>query len=143
MLLGHFKDAIVAETWFLLLLGWSCALVTFWQGFRSSSNLPVVGLDVIRQVEAKHPALLFKMQLTAYVEKIYGMIRDNTKKELSNVLALCVQVKWNITCYNVIRLPDILYSEFEKKIHLDFLFWTVQKRHDGIFEKEKFCFKEL
>lgn len=52
-----------------------------------------MGLDVIRQVEAKHPALLFKMQLTAYVEKIYGMIRDNTKKELSNVLALCVQVK--------------------------------------------------
>ncbi|KAJ8616955.1 hypothetical protein MRB53_013141 [Persea americana] len=61
------------------------------QGFRSSSNLPVAGLDVVRQVEAKYPALLFKMQLTAYVEKIYGIVRDNTKKELSNVLALCVQ----------------------------------------------------
>ena len=30
------------------------------------------GLDVLRQVEAKYPALLFKQQLTAYVEKLYG-----------------------------------------------------------------------
>lgn len=50
------------------------------------------GLD-IRQVEAKYPALLFKQQLTAYVEKIYGMIRDNLKKEISPLLGLCIQVK--------------------------------------------------
>ncbi|KAI4350068.1 hypothetical protein L6164_010593 [Bauhinia variegata] len=43
------------------------------------------------QVEAKYPALLFKQQLTAYVEKIYGMIRDNLKKEISPLLALCIQ----------------------------------------------------
>ncbi|KMZ68017.1 Myosin-11 [Zostera marina] len=48
------------------------------------------GLD-IRQVEAKYPALLFKQQLTAYVEKIYGMIRDNLKKEISPLLGLCIQ----------------------------------------------------
>ncbi|KAF5482528.1 hypothetical protein F2P56_003088, partial [Juglans regia] len=63
-------------------------------GFRSSpssANLPVAGLDVVRQVEAKYPALLFKQQLTAYVEKIYGIIRDNLKKELSSLLALCIQ----------------------------------------------------
>ncbi|CAL9755177.1 unnamed protein product [Musa acuminata subsp. burmannicoides] len=49
------------------------------------------GVDKLRQVEAKYPALLFKQQLTAYVEKIYGMIRDNLKKEISPLLGLCIQ----------------------------------------------------
>ncbi|XXG76604.1 hypothetical protein AAC387_Pa08g0915 [Persea americana] len=49
------------------------------------------GIDTLRQVEAKYPALLFKQQLTAYVEKIYGMIRDNLKKEISPLLGLCIQ----------------------------------------------------
>ncbi|OAY78406.1 Myosin-11 [Ananas comosus] len=48
-------------------------------------------VDTLRQVEAKYPALLFKQQLTAYVEKIYGMIRDNLKKEISPLLGLCIQ----------------------------------------------------
>ncbi|CAB4292502.1 unnamed protein product [Prunus armeniaca] len=62
------------------------------QGFRSSSaNLSVGASDVVRQVEAKYPALLFKQQLTAYVEKIYGIVRDNLKKELSLVLSSCIQ----------------------------------------------------
>lgn len=62
-------------------------------GFRSpsSANLPVAAFDVVRQVEAKYPALLFKQQLTAYVEKIYGIIRDNLKKELASLLSLCIQ----------------------------------------------------
>ncbi|KAL5538472.1 hypothetical protein UlMin_045759 [Ulmus minor] len=62
-------------------------------GFRSSpssANLPAPS-EVVRQVEAKYPALLFKQQLTAYVEKIYGIIRDNLKKELSSLLSLCIQ----------------------------------------------------
>ncbi|KAK6145891.1 hypothetical protein DH2020_019760 [Rehmannia glutinosa] len=61
------------------------------QGFRSSpssDNLPIGGLDGVHQVEAKYPALLFKQQLTAYVEKIYGIIRDNAKKELSSLITL-------------------------------------------------------
>lgn len=49
-------------------------------------------LDDFRQVEAKYPALLFKQQLTAFLEKIYGMIRDNLKKEISPLLGLCIQV---------------------------------------------------
>ncbi|GMI94274.1 MYOSIN XI E [Hibiscus trionum] len=48
-------------------------------------------VDNLRQVEAKYPALLFKQQLTAYVEKIYGMVRDNLKKEISPLLGLCIQ----------------------------------------------------
>ncbi|KAK3025526.1 hypothetical protein RJ639_041518, partial [Escallonia herrerae] len=49
------------------------------------------GVETLHQVEAKYPALLFKQQLTAYVEKIYGMIRDNLKKEISPLLGLCIQ----------------------------------------------------
>uniref|UniRef100_A0A7N0SYH6 Uncharacterized protein n=1 Tax=Kalanchoe fedtschenkoi TaxID=63787 RepID=A0A7N0SYH6_KALFE len=63
-------------------------------GFRSSASsasITVAPFDVIRPVEAKYPALLFKQQLTAYVEKIYGIIRDNLKKELSSYLSLCIQ----------------------------------------------------
>ncbi|CAL9162143.1 unnamed protein product [Musa hybrid cultivar] len=54
-------------------------------------NGSLTGVDKLRQVEAKYPALLFKQQLTAYVEKIYGMIRDNLKKEISPLLGLCIQ----------------------------------------------------
>ncbi|TKY62281.1 Myosin-6 protein [Spatholobus suberectus] len=57
----------------------------------SSANLAAPPLDVVRKVEAKYPALLFKQQLTAYLEKIYGIIRDNLKKDLTPVLALCIQ----------------------------------------------------
>lgn len=70
------------------------------QGFRSSPsavNLAAAAAAlVVRQVEAKYPALLFKQQLTAYVEKIYGIIRDNLKKELGSLISLCIQVCRNI-----------------------------------------------
>ncbi|GJX75101.1 myosin-9-like protein isoform X1 [Tanacetum coccineum] len=52
---------------------------------------PTGASDSLQQVEAKYPALLFKQQLTAYVEKIYGMIRDNLKKDISPLLGLCIQ----------------------------------------------------
>lgn len=59
-------------------------------GFRSSSSdINLAG--VVHQVQAKYPALLFKQQLTAYVEKMYGIIRDNLKKELGSLLSLCIQ----------------------------------------------------
>lgn len=60
------------------------------------------GIDgSLNQIEAKYPALLFKQQLTAYVEKIYGMIRDNLKKEISPQLGLCIQV---MNMYNITSL---------------------------------------
>ncbi|KAM2004733.1 hypothetical protein ACFX15_028150 [Malus domestica] len=43
------------------------------------------------KVQAKYPALLFKQHLTAFVEKIYGTIRDILKKEISPFLNLCIQ----------------------------------------------------
>nr|CAB3492369.1 unnamed protein product [Digitaria exilis] len=56
-----------------------------------ASNI-TVDMDLVRQVEAKYPALLFKQQLTAFVEGLYGMIRDNVKREISSVLSLVIQV---------------------------------------------------
>ncbi|KAL8233454.1 hypothetical protein R6Q59_019554 [Mikania micrantha] len=57
----------------------------------SFHNGSLSAIDAVSQVEAKYPALLFKQQLTAYVEKVYGMIRDNLKKEISPLLGLCIQ----------------------------------------------------
>lgn len=60
------------------------------------------GSPTIRsRVEAKYPALLFKQHLTACVEKIYGMIRDGLKKEISPFLSLCIQVS---TLHKIIKL---------------------------------------
>lgn len=56
------------------------------QGFRSSSNA-----GIVKHIEAKYPALLFKKQLAAYVDKIYGFIRNNLKKDLSQLLSSCIQ----------------------------------------------------
>ncbi|MCI36565.1 myosin-H heavy chain-like, partial [Trifolium medium] len=50
------------------------------------------GVDTLRQVEAMYPALLFKQQLTTYLEKIYGILCDNLKNEISPLLGLCIQV---------------------------------------------------
>ncbi|KAL4195257.1 hypothetical protein AMTRI_Chr05g63720 [Amborella trichopoda] len=60
-------------------------------GFSFINGRMISGMDDLRQVEAKYPALLFKQQLTAYLEKIYGMVRDNLKKEISPLLGLCIQ----------------------------------------------------
>jgi myosin-5 len=48
---------------------------------------PVGGL---RQVEAKYPALLFKQQLDAFVQRIFPMLRDNVKKEITPYLSSCI-----------------------------------------------------
>ncbi|VVA99827.1 unnamed protein product [Arabis nemorensis] len=55
------------------------------KGFRSPAA------EAIRPVDAKDPALHFKQQLAAYVEKIIGIIWDNLKKELNTFLTLCIQ----------------------------------------------------
>lgn len=61
------------------------------QGYKSPFKY--LGLeDGISHMEAKYPAILFKQQLTACVEKIFGLIRDNLKKEMSPLLGSCIQV---------------------------------------------------
>ena len=41
-------------------------------------------------MEAKYPALLFKQQLDAFVQKIFPMMRDNVKKQITPMLANCI-----------------------------------------------------
>lgn len=69
-------------------------LVLYGQVFRSSNI--TVDMDLVRQIEAKYPAFLFKQQLTAFVEGLYGMIRDNVKKELSALLLHAIQVPCHV-----------------------------------------------
>ncbi|XP_021724818.1 myosin-6-like isoform X2 [Chenopodium quinoa] len=57
------------------------------QGFRASPSSANLQIDIVRPVEAKQPALLFKQQLTAYVEMFFAIIRDNFKAELSPLLS--------------------------------------------------------
>ncbi|KAL6556709.1 hypothetical protein OROGR_005997 [Orobanche gracilis] len=51
--------------------------------------------DGLSHMEAKYPSLLFKQRLTACVEKIFGWIRDNLKKEISPLLGQCIQAPKN------------------------------------------------
>lgn len=48
------------------------------------------GAGGLRQVEAKYPALLFKQQLDAFVQKIFPMLRDNVKREITPLLMACI-----------------------------------------------------
>ncbi|KAF6146596.1 hypothetical protein GIB67_008882 [Kingdonia uniflora] len=60
------------------------------QGLKSP--LKYIGFEEsVSHIEARYPAILFKQQLTACVEKIFGLIRDNSKKEISPLLGLCIQ----------------------------------------------------
>lgn len=68
------------------------------QGFKSPSNHGSLGTggtfgahEGIQQVEAKYPAILFKQQVTTYLEKIYGILRENVKKDIGPLLSLCIQ----------------------------------------------------
>lgn len=48
------------------------------------------GAGGFSQVEAKYPALLFKQQLDAFVQKIFPMLRDNIRKDINNHLSACI-----------------------------------------------------
>lgn len=67
-------------------------------------------------MEARYPAILFKQQLTACVEKIFGLIRDNLKKEISPLLGLCIQVNdflvFIVTDFSAISLFFVFYFLF-------------------------------
>ncbi|XP_078444494.1 protein OPAQUE1-like [Wolffia australiana] len=42
-------------------------------------------------LDARYPAVLFKQQLTGCLEKIFGLIRDSVKSEITSLLAACIQ----------------------------------------------------
>ncbi|KAK8463506.1 hypothetical protein SEVIR_1G372100v4 [Setaria viridis] len=107
-------------------------------GLRSASfaNMHVEATDVVRQVEAKYPALLFKQQLTAYVEKIYGIVRDNIKKELSSLISLCIQAPRTMKA-SMLRVSARLSGQSQNQSNnwqkiiesLDKLLRTLQDNH--------------
>lgn len=73
-----------------LLRRWKDSMV----GLTGASDSPKPGspgADGEVVVEAKYPALLFKQQMTAFVEKIYGLLRDNVKKDVTPLLQQCIQ----------------------------------------------------
>ena len=88
----------------------------------SKSPFKYIGLeDGLSFVEAKYPSLLFKQQLTACVEKIFGLIRDNLKKEISPLLGLCIQVGSSLpslTCIHTTHAQDL-----EQKQKIDFCWY--------------------
>jgi hypothetical protein len=110
------------------------------QGLRSASfvNMHVEATDVVRQVEAKYPALLFKQQLTAYVEKIYGIIRDNIKKELSSLISLCIQAPRTMKA-SMLRMSGRLSGQAQSNHwqriieSLDILLKKLQDNHVCVF----------
>ncbi|KAI3739300.1 hypothetical protein L2E82_29703 [Cichorium intybus] len=65
--------------------------------------------DILQQLEAKYSFMLFKQQLIAYVEKMYVIIRENLKKELEPLLALCIQAP--STFQGVIRSGQTLGND--------------------------------
>lgn len=48
------------------------------------------GVGGFKAIEAKYPALMFKQQLDAFVQKIFPMIRDNMRKEIAPMLTNCI-----------------------------------------------------
>jgi myosin-5 len=45
----------------------------------------------VGKIDAKYPAFLFKQQLAAFVEKVYGILRDRVKKDITPQFATCIQ----------------------------------------------------
>lgn len=79
------------------------------QGFRSPSSASLSG-DVVQQVDARYPALLFKQQLTTYVETIYGIVQENVKRELASVLSSCIQVDSSMVSCKIYQNFRIMIS---------------------------------
>ncbi|KAM0876441.1 hypothetical protein ACQ4PT_036141 [Festuca glaucescens] len=59
-----------------------------------------------QQVEAKRPALLFKWNLTGFLQKVYQMIRDNLVKEISPLLGCCIEA------------PPVLFDHWQSIVNI-------------------------
>ncbi|RZC77767.1 hypothetical protein C5167_002019 [Papaver somniferum] len=97
------------------------------QGLRtspiSSGYSGMVGKPEKSKVEAKYPALLFKQHLTAYVEKIYGMIRDSLKKEISPFLNLCIQAPRSTRARSLRGASKNMHSNIVAKQQVSSIHW--------------------
>jgi hypothetical protein len=94
-------------------------------------------MDLVRQVEAKYPALLFKQQLTAFVEGLYGMIRDNVKKEISSALSHVIQVASFVMIHQVrYGFIFLTISRTDKTFEMSMPYLYSIKSLNVLFEKK-------
>ncbi|KAK3025057.1 hypothetical protein RJ639_044808, partial [Escallonia herrerae] len=75
------------------------------------------------KIDAKYPALLFKQHLTACVEKIYGMIRDSLKKEISPFLNLCIQAPRSTRVRSIRGSSKNIHSNIVAKQQASSIHW--------------------
>ncbi|KAK4842615.1 hypothetical protein QYF36_024789 [Acer negundo] len=75
------------------------------------------------KVDAKYPALLFKQHLTAYVEKIYGMVRDALKKEIGPFLNLCIQAPRSARVRSIRGSSKSIHSNIVAKQQASNIYW--------------------
>ncbi|XP_047338163.1 myosin-12 isoform X2 [Impatiens glandulifera] len=101
------------------------------QGLRSSSSMGISsgysGMEgkpnARSRIEAKYPALLFKQHLTACVEKIYGMIRDNLKREITPFLNLCIQAPRTTRARSIRGSSKTIHSNILAKQQASSIHW--------------------
>ncbi|KAF5177222.1 Myosin [Thalictrum thalictroides] len=89
----------------------------------SSGYSGMVGKSEKSRIEAKYPALLFKQHLTAYVEKLYGMIRDSLKKEISSFLNLCIQAPRSARVRSIRGSTKHMHSSIVAKQQASSIHW--------------------
>ncbi|XP_024988349.1 myosin-12-like isoform X1 [Cynara cardunculus var. scolymus] len=75
------------------------------------------------KIEAKYPALLFKQHLTACAEKLYGMIRDSLKKEISPFLNSCIQAPRSTRVGSIRRASRNILSNIMAKQQASSIHW--------------------
>ncbi|XP_022152731.1 myosin-12 [Momordica charantia] len=75
------------------------------------------------KVEAKYPALLFKQHLAACIEKLFGMIRDNLKKEISPFLHLCIQAPRSVRARSIRGSSKNIHSNIVAKQQASSIHW--------------------
>uniref|UniRef100_A0A0E0KLW7 Myosin motor domain-containing protein n=1 Tax=Oryza punctata TaxID=4537 RepID=A0A0E0KLW7_ORYPU len=114
-----------------------------------ASNI-TVDMDLVRQVEAKYPAFLFKQQLTAFVEGLYGMIRDNVKREISSVLTLIIQVPSIFARKIFTQIFSFINAqlfnsngEYVKQGLEELEAWCTQAKPEVIFKKFRISYDEI
>ncbi|XP_031263400.1 myosin-12 [Pistacia vera] len=100
-------------------------------GISSGYSGMVRQTNVQSKVEAKYPALLFKQHLTAYVEKVYGMIRDALKKEISPFLNLCIQAPRSARTRSIRGSSKNIHSNIVAKQQASNIHWqSIVKKLD-------------
>ncbi|WOK91583.1 myosin-12-like [Canna indica] len=110
----------------------STRLSTSGMGISSGYSGMVGKSDDQTRIEAKYPALLFKQQLTAYVEKIYGMIRDSLKKEISPFLTMCIQAPRSSRARSIRGSSKSIHSNLVAKQALSVHWQNIVKSLDHI-----------